>query len=156
MEIDMFFSNSRWAIPSLLLVDRGYLGISQRLSDTVPIKNCPEAFRQPLGLSQRLSYTLLAVLSGCPTAFKSISQRLSAKTWQFHPFSLLMFIKSPRSIWQKNHQRLLSWDRFIQQHNFSPVSVSCDSPFKACPNFMTLFILTYLVPVPVFLHSSLF
>jgi hypothetical protein len=36
----------------------------------------------PSGISQRLFYTLL-VLSGCPTAFKSISQQLSAKMWQF-------------------------------------------------------------------------
>jgi hypothetical protein len=41
-----------------------------------------------LGISQRLFYTLLGVLSGCPTAFKSISQRLSAKCGNFHPFSL--------------------------------------------------------------------
>jgi hypothetical protein len=33
-----------------------------------------------LGISQRLFYTLIAVLSGYPTAFKSISQRLSAKS----------------------------------------------------------------------------
>jgi hypothetical protein len=36
-------------------------------------RNFPEAFQKPLGISQRLFYTLLAVLSGCPTAFKSIS-----------------------------------------------------------------------------------
>jgi hypothetical protein len=36
----------------------------------------------PSGISQRLFYTLL-VLSGCPTAFKSISQQLLAKMWQF-------------------------------------------------------------------------
>ncbi len=49
----------------------------------IPFKNCPEAFQQPLGIFQRLFYTLIAVLSGYPTAFKSISQRLSAKTQQF-------------------------------------------------------------------------
>jgi hypothetical protein len=46
----------------------------------IPFKNCPEAFQWPLGISQRLFYTLIAVLSGYPTTFKSISQRLSAKT----------------------------------------------------------------------------
>jgi hypothetical protein len=39
-------------------------------------------------ISQQLSYTLLALPNGCPIAFKSISQRLSAKTWQFLSFSL--------------------------------------------------------------------
>jgi hypothetical protein len=39
----------------------------------IPIKNCPEAFQKPLGISQWLFYTLIAVLSGYPTAFKSIS-----------------------------------------------------------------------------------
>jgi hypothetical protein len=45
--------------------------------------NFPEAAKEPLCISQRLSYTLLAVPSSCSTAFKSISQQLSAKTWQF-------------------------------------------------------------------------
>jgi hypothetical protein len=36
-------------------------------------RNFPEAAQKPLGISQRLFYTLLTVLSGCPTAFKSIS-----------------------------------------------------------------------------------
>jgi hypothetical protein len=49
----------------------------------IPFQNFPEAFQYPLGISQRLSYTLLVVPSGYPTVFKSISQRLSAKTWQF-------------------------------------------------------------------------
>ncbi len=49
----------------------------------IPFRNFPEAAQKPLGIYQRLFYTFLAVLSGCPTAFKSISQRLSAKTWQF-------------------------------------------------------------------------
>jgi hypothetical protein len=31
-------------------------------------------------ISQQISYTLLAMPIGCPIAFKSISQRLSAKT----------------------------------------------------------------------------
>jgi hypothetical protein len=53
----------------------------------------PSSFPIPLRIAQRLSnslwafpsasYTLLAESSGCPTAFKSISHRLSAKTWQF-------------------------------------------------------------------------
>jgi hypothetical protein len=38
--------------------------------------------------SQRLSQTLLAVPKDFPTAFKSISRQMSAKPWQFHPFSL--------------------------------------------------------------------
>jgi hypothetical protein len=50
---------------------------------SIPFKNFPLAFQYPLGISQRLSYTLLAVPSGYPTGFKSISQRLSAKTWLF-------------------------------------------------------------------------
>ncbi len=37
----------------------------------------------PLAISQWLSYTLLAVPSGCPITFKNISQRLLAKTEQF-------------------------------------------------------------------------
>jgi hypothetical protein len=51
----------------------------------IPFKNFPEAFQYPLGISQQLSYTFLAVPSGCPTAFKSISQQ---KRGNFHPFSL--------------------------------------------------------------------
>jgi hypothetical protein len=55
------FAHSRWAIlPPLLLADGGYLDISQLLS-----------------------YTLLAVHSGCPITLKSFFQRLLAKTWQF-------------------------------------------------------------------------
>jgi hypothetical protein len=46
----------------------------------IPFKNCPKDFQEPLGISQRLFYTLITLLSGYPTAFKSISQRLSAKT----------------------------------------------------------------------------
>jgi hypothetical protein len=58
------FANNRWAIPSpLILDDSGFLGIYQRLS-----------------------YNLLAVPSSCPTAFKNISQQLSAKTRQFPSF----------------------------------------------------------------------
>jgi hypothetical protein len=57
-----------WAFPSAFLIH---------------FKNCPEAFQKPLGISQWLSYTLLAVSSGCSTDFKSISQWLLAKTWQF-------------------------------------------------------------------------
>jgi hypothetical protein len=56
---------------------------------STPFENCPEAAQLPLGISQQLSYTFLAVLSGCPTAFKSISQRLSVKTWQFFILFLL-------------------------------------------------------------------
>jgi hypothetical protein len=59
---------------------------------SIPFENCPEAAQYPLGISQRLFYTLLAVLSGCPTAFKSISQQLSAKTWQFPS----LFLEGPR------------------------------------------------------------
>ncbi len=81
----------------------------------IPFKNFPEAFQQPLGISQRLSYTLLAVPSGYPTAFKSISQWLSAKTWQYPS----LFSEGPRFFEHflkfdgaftnvKNHQRLLS------------------------------------------------
>jgi hypothetical protein len=55
------YADGRWAIlPSLLLADGGNLGISQWLS-----------------------YTLLAVPSGCPIAFQSISQQLLVKTKQF-------------------------------------------------------------------------
>jgi hypothetical protein len=58
------FANSCWEIlPPLLLEDRGYMVISQRLP--VPFKNCPEAFQYPLGISQRLSYTLSALPSSC-------------------------------------------------------------------------------------------
>jgi hypothetical protein len=45
----------------------------------IPFQNCPKTFQQPLAISQRLSYAILAVP---PTAFKSISQQLLAKTWQ--------------------------------------------------------------------------
>ncbi len=70
MEIFPVLSNSRWEIlPCLLLADGGNLGISQRLS-----------------------YTLLAVPSGCPIAFVSISQRLLDKTEQF----LSIFTEGPR------------------------------------------------------------
>jgi hypothetical protein len=49
----------------------------------IPFKNFPEVAQLPLGISQWLSKTLLVVPSGCPTAFKSISQQLSAKALQF-------------------------------------------------------------------------
>jgi hypothetical protein len=75
-------ANSRWAIlPCLLMADGGNLGISQQLSHTS--KNCPEAIQLSLGIAQQLLFTLLAVPSGCPITFKSISQRLLAKTEQF-------------------------------------------------------------------------
>jgi hypothetical protein len=68
-----------------------------------------------LGISQRLSYTLLAVPSGYPTAFKSLSQRLLAKTWQYPSlFSeerrfLEHFLKFEAAFTNFiNHQRLLS------------------------------------------------
>jgi uncharacterized protein YecE (DUF72 family) len=68
-----------------------------------------------LGISQRLSYTLLAVPSGYPTAFQSISQRLSPKTWQFPslfsegPHFFQHFLKFAGAFKNfKNHQRLLS------------------------------------------------
>jgi hypothetical protein len=54
----------------------------------IPFENCPEAFQKPFGISQRLSYTLLAEPSGCPTAFKSISQQVQLKHGNFHPFFL--------------------------------------------------------------------
>jgi hypothetical protein len=41
-----------------------------------------------LGISQWLSYTLLAVLSACPTAFKSIPSGYRLKHGNFQPFSL--------------------------------------------------------------------
>jgi hypothetical protein len=75
------FANSRWAIqPPLLLADGGYFVIPSGFP--IPFKNCPDAFQKPFNISQRLSNTLLAVPSGCPTAFESISQRLLAKMWQ--------------------------------------------------------------------------
>jgi hypothetical protein len=49
----------------------------------IPFRNFPEAAQNPLGISQWLFYTLSAVLSGCPTAFKSISEQLLPKIWQF-------------------------------------------------------------------------
>jgi hypothetical protein len=49
----------------------------------IPSKNFPEAIQEPLGISQRLSYTLLAVPCSCQIAFKSISQRQWAKNEQF-------------------------------------------------------------------------
>jgi hypothetical protein len=64
------FANSCWEIlPLLLLAGCGY---SQRLFYTLKefLRGCPIAF----GHYQWLSYTLLAVPSGCSTAFKSISQ----------------------------------------------------------------------------------
>jgi hypothetical protein len=68
-----------------------------------------------LGISQRLSYTLLAFPSGYPTALKNNSLWLSAKTWQFPS----LFSEGPRFYEHflkfegafknlKNHQRLLS------------------------------------------------
>jgi hypothetical protein len=60
------FANSCWEIlPPLLLADNGYLGISQQLSDT-----------------------LLAVLSGCPTALRVFPSEYQLKRGNFHPFSL--------------------------------------------------------------------
>jgi hypothetical protein len=47
----------------------------------IPIKNCPEAFQLP-GISQQHFYALLTLPNGCPTVFKSISQRYQV-TWQF-------------------------------------------------------------------------
>jgi hypothetical protein len=52
----------------------------------IPCKNCQEAFKEPLGISLRLSYTLLAVPRGYSTTFQRISQQLSAKTWQLPSF----------------------------------------------------------------------
>jgi hypothetical protein len=69
-----FFLLSYWLVADIWAFPSGFPS---------PFKNFPEAAHQPLGISQRLSYTLLAVPSSCSTAFKSISQRLSAKTWQF-------------------------------------------------------------------------
>jgi hypothetical protein len=68
-----------------------------------------------VAISQPLSYTLLAVPSGCSTAFKSIPQRQSAKMWQF-PFLFseglrfcLHFLKFKGAFENiKNHQWLLS------------------------------------------------
>jgi hypothetical protein len=68
-----------------------------------------------LDIPQQLSYTLLAVPSGYPTAFKSISQRLSAKTWQYPslffegPHFFEHFLKFEGAFTNfKSHQRLLS------------------------------------------------
>ncbi len=77
-------------------------------------KNCTKAFQQPLGISQRLSYTLGVFPSGCPTTSKSSSQRLSAKMWQFPAlfseglhFCLHFFKVEGTSTIFKYHQRLL-------------------------------------------------
>jgi hypothetical protein len=69
MEIAIFFPIAAWkfSLLSYWLVT----GIWAFPSGfPIPFRNFP-------------GYTLLAVLRGCPTAFKSISKRLSAKMWQF-------------------------------------------------------------------------
>jgi hypothetical protein len=65
-------------------------------------------------ISQQLSNTISAVPSGCPIAFKIISQWLSAKTWQFASlFSevlhfCLQILKVEEAVqYYKNPQRLL-------------------------------------------------
>ncbi len=101
----------------------------------IPIKNCREAFQQPLDISQRLSYTLLVLPNSCPTAFKSISQQLLAKTWQcpslFSGGPHFLKVKA-RFENLKSHQRLLFLiqERSIKQHNFQTVSISCDRTFN--------------------------
>jgi hypothetical protein len=72
--IRQFYLLSYWLKAGIWIFPSGY---------PIPSKNCPEAIQQPLGISQQLSYTLLAVPSGCPLGLKSISQRLLAKTEQF-------------------------------------------------------------------------
>jgi hypothetical protein len=87
----LFLADSCWAIlPPLLLVGSGYLGISQQLS-----------------------YTLLAVPNSYPTAFMSISQRLSAKPWQFLALFRTAFLLNLLKVEEaleifKNHQQLFS------------------------------------------------
>ncbi len=80
----------------------------------IPFQQCPAAVQQPL----------------------SVSQWLLAKTLQFP--SLLSaelcfcyYLLKVKGVLEnfKNHQQLLSQGISIQQYNFQPVSISCDSPF---------------------------
>ncbi len=132
------FWNSRWTTLAPLLLAGRVL--------TFP-SGFPILLRIALRLSNRFwafpsSFPLpfyKAVPSGCPTASKSMSHRLSAKMWYFPSLFLwraafpLPFSKSQRRLWNIIYikpQRLLSKDRTIQQYNFQPVSISCDSPLK--------------------------
>jgi hypothetical protein len=75
MEIATFLLTvARQFCPTLILADGRYF---KAFASGLPIhsKNCSEAFQYTLGISQQLSYTLLAVPSGCPAAF-NISQRI--------------------------------------------------------------------------------
>ncbi len=65
-----FYLLSYWLTANIWAFPSGFL---------IPFKNYPEASQWPLGISQQLFYTLIAVLSSYPTAFKSISQWLLVK-----------------------------------------------------------------------------
>jgi hypothetical protein len=74
-----FYILSYWLTADIWAFPRGF---------SIPFKNCPEAFQQPLDISQQLLYTLLAILSGCPAAFKSIPSSYRLKRGHFYPLSL--------------------------------------------------------------------
>jgi hypothetical protein len=78
------FADSRWAIlPSLLIADCRYFGNFQAAFLFPLRRELLRGYSISSKHSKQLSYTLLAVPSGCPIAFKKISQQLLAKKWQF-------------------------------------------------------------------------
>jgi hypothetical protein len=106
------FRENGWALPSFFLADRGWAILPCLLlvrvhfpyfRHTQPMgtfaqgmsllfRNFSAAFQFPLRTAQRISNNLWAfptgaVSSNCPIDFKSISQRLSAKSEQYQSFS---------------------------------------------------------------------
>jgi hypothetical protein len=85
---------------------------TRRLAST--LTELPRGFQIAFGHFPTVFYTLLAVPSSCPTAFKIIFQRLSATMWQF----LSLFSEGPHFHYHllrvegsyenvKNYQQLL-------------------------------------------------
>jgi hypothetical protein len=81
-------------------------------------KNCPDVVQQPLNISQQPSNNLLAAPTGCPIAFKSISQQRLMKAEQFLSiflevtFFTFLNIKNRRHTGKfKNPQQQLSQHR---------------------------------------------
>ncbi len=95
-------ANSRQAIlPCLLLADGWNLGFP------IPSKNCPEAIQQPLGISRRLSNTLLAVPSSCPITLRAFPSGYWLKPSNFSPFSLKGRFSDNIYLKSKEHWKIL-------------------------------------------------
>jgi hypothetical protein len=62
------------------------LGISSGYP--TPFNNCPEAFQQPLGIFQQLSYTLFGVPTPVQQPLRAFPSGYQPKSGNFQPFSL--------------------------------------------------------------------